>query len=97
MWTLYRSAMLDQALDSAEGGRPLPQLDPCGAANRRGFAAFDPDREHAAEAALHLAPGQRMLRMAGEPGIEHLGDGGVALEVLGEMKRVHRALLDPER
>src|SRR5215218_10459802 len=61
-WTLDGGPVLDQALDAAEGGRPLPQADPRGRADRRGLAVRDLDREHVAEAVLHLPGGDVMAR-----------------------------------
>src|SRR5262245_18135593 len=58
-----RGTMLEQALDPAQRGGALAQLDPRGASDGRGFAALHADGEHATEAAGHLSLCEFMLRV----------------------------------
>ena len=69
-----RGAVLDQAFDAAERGGALPKLHPRRGRDRRGLAARDPDRQHDAEAALHLPRRDRVARVARQARIEHAGD-----------------------
>ena len=77
--------MLDQALDAAERGRPLPQAHMRGRGDRRRLAARHADREHGAEALLHLPRGDRMARILGKTRKEHLHDMGMRPEAAGEI------------
>ena len=51
---------------------------------RRLATALDADREHAAEAAGHLALGHGVAGIVAEAGIEHLRHTGVAEAMLGD-------------
>ena len=79
---LDAGAVLDQALDAAERGRPLPELHVGGGGDRRGLAALHAHRQHAAEAALHLPRGDGVAGMRREARIEHGRDARVPREVL---------------
>ena len=54
----------------------------------RRAAAAHADRQHAAEAALHLPRGQLVARDGRQAGIEHLGDARMIGEALGQIQRV---------
>ena len=93
---LDRGAVLDQALDAAERGRPLPQFDARRRRHRRRLAAAHADAEHAAEAVAHLPPCNVVAGMAGQPRIEHLGDRRVPDQALGELHRRSARRLDAQ-
>src|SRR5262245_66305807 len=67
---LDRAAMLDQALDAAQRGGALPQLDLGGGRDGGCLAALGADRQHGAKAA-HLAGRDGVSRMARKAGIKH--------------------------
>src|SRR5439155_22327277 len=80
---LDRGAVLDQAFDAAQRGRPFPQPDARGSGDRGRLAAGDADAQHAAEAAGHLA---RRYGVAGMPRQARIEDAGDA-RMVGEMRR----------
>src|SRR5271157_961796 len=62
-----RGAVLDERLDAAERGRALPQSNPRRRCDRGLRPVANTDRQHAAEAALHLPasrPVAGMMRQA---------------------------------
>ncbi len=93
----HPGGLLDQALDSTEALRQLPDLratDQCDGL----LLARDQERDHAAEVA-HLRRGELVARMGRQTGVEHLLDARLALEVRGDSDRVLAVLLhaDGER
>src|SRR6185503_441645 len=74
----HRRRMADETLDAAQALGAREQLE---AIEHRApgveRAVAGDDRDHAAEAA-RLALRERVLRMAREPGVEHLRDAGMA-------------------
>ena len=80
-------AMLDQAFDAAQRGRALPQRHARGRGDRRALAALDAHRQHAAEAARHLLPRDRVAGERRQAGIEHLAHHRVGGEALGQRLR----------
>ena len=54
----------------------------------RVFAAFYVKADHAAEAAVHLSRGKRVLRVAFEAGVVHAGDSGLCFQPARDMQRV---------
>ena len=88
---LDRGAMLDQLFDAAERGRSLPQSDPRRGRDRRLGAAAHADRQHAAEAAVHLPARDIMAGMVRQPGIEDGGDGRMIGKPVRELQRVAAA------
>ena len=64
--------------------------DPRRGADRRGFSFGDLDREHVAEAVLHL-PGRNVVAgMLRQAGIEHAGDLRMGRETFGEIEGAFR-------
>ena len=55
-----------------------------GAGDGGGLPALEAHRQHAAEAALHLARGDRVSRMRAKPGIEHARDRRMIAEMPGD-------------
>src|SRR6185312_12344976 len=92
----HDGGMLDQALDPAQALGQREDLDPLEEAPRFGQAALELDRDHAA-VAVHLAPGQLVLWMAGETRIVDAGHLRVARQMLGDRLRVDAMPLQPER
>ena len=87
--------MLDQQLDPAKRGRPLPHPHPGGGCDRRLGAAADADRQHAPKAALHLAARDLVARVVRKSGIEHGGDRRVIGEAVRQLHRVRRRRAHP--
>ena len=85
-----RGAMFDNRFDPAKRRRAFPQAHPRRGRDRRLRSAADPDRQHAAEPALHLAARDIMARVMRQSGIEHGGDGRVIGEAARELHRVVR-------
>ena len=77
-----RLPVLGQAFDAAKrcGGNDHLEAGAHAASHRRELA-FDEERQHAAEAVRHLAPGDGMARMRGEARIEHALDPRMLLEM----------------
>ncbi len=97
--------MLDQAFDAAERGRAFPDLDPSRGGDRGGLAVpraapwwttFYADRQHAAEAALHLLRGDRMAGMARQAGIKHFDHTRMGRHCLGDALCRAAGALDPQ-
>src|SRR5271166_1226424 len=89
-----RGAVLDQAFDAAERGRPLPNLDPRRRDDRRFGAPFYAHAHHAAEAADHLARRDSVTGMPGQPRIEHRDHAGMSQHRLGDLQRRAAGPLD---
>ena len=91
----HRRRVRDQRFDAAQafGERHQPDAvqQPAG-----GFERAELERDHAAEAA-HLAPGELVLRVRGEPRIVDVADLGVRGEELRERQTVGVVLHHPER
>ncbi len=79
--------MFDQAFDAAQGFGQRKQVAALQHAARFLQAALDLDADNAAEA-VHLALGQRVLRVALEAGVDHAFDGRVLFQPLGKFQRV---------
>ena len=84
---LDRGAVLDQAFDAAERGRPFPHLHVRRGRDRRRLAALEPHRQHAAEAAVHLPRRDVMAGMAGKAGIHQRRQRRMIGEPRGEQRR----------
>ena len=75
--------------------RPEPQM----VHQRLGLplVALEHDRQHAAEAVTQIAGGQLVVRIVFQPGIEHLLDERMSLEVACQRQRVVRLALHAQR
>ena len=82
--------MLDQRLDPAKRGRPLPHPHAGGGRDRRLCALADADRQHAPKAALHLPARDIVARVMRESRIEHSGDRSMIGEAVRQLHRVRR-------
>jgi benzoate membrane transport protein len=85
-----RGPMLDQALDAAERGGPLPEPDRGRRRDRAGLSAEHLHGKHVAEAVLHLPGGKVVAGMLGQARIEHARDRRMGREAEREIRRSGR-------
>ena len=87
--------MLDERLDPAQRGRPLPHPHAGGGRDRSLWPTAHADRQHAPETALHLPARDLVAGVVREFRIEHRRDRAVIGEAIGELHRVGRRRAHP--
>ena len=83
-----RGRMDDQAARIADIGEMAEQLDVADQRDAGVIAALEPEREHGARAFRHIALGERVELIAGQPRVVDPGDLVVGGEPGGDRKRV---------
>src|SRR5690606_42097117 len=80
--SLHAHPVLDETLDAAKRGRPLPQPSVRRDSDGRLFAARNTDRQHPAETDLHLSCCEVIALTPAQSGFQHLDDVRTVLEML---------------